>query len=106
MTMLKRASLAPPMILGAQTAADLMSPNPMSIHQNTNVAEAAAFLTARAISAAPVIDEAGRPIGVVSRTDIIVHQGQRAVFLVGSPEYYERLGRPALGNDDPGLEFV
>jgi CBS domain-containing protein len=87
------------MILGAQTAADLMSPNPKSLHHRSNVAEAAAFLSARAISAAPVIDEAGRPIGVVSKTDILVHQGQRAARLVGSPEYYERLERPAFADD-------
>src|SRR5207302_5680654 len=30
-------------------------------------------LTHRGISGAPVIDEAGRPVGVVSRADILVH---------------------------------
>ena len=32
------------------------------------------MLTDRGFGAAPVIDEAGRPIGVVSRTDILIHE--------------------------------
>jgi CBS domain-containing protein len=59
--------------LGARTAGDLMTPNPVSISRGSSVREAAAFLTARGISAAPVIDEAGRPIGVISRSDILIH---------------------------------
>jgi CBS domain-containing protein len=95
----KRTKLAPPMVLGARTAADLMTPNPVSIRQGATVPEAAAFLAVRGISAAPVIDEAGRPVGVVSRTDVLQNQGQRAVYLVGSPEYYERLERPEFSED-------
>jgi CBS domain-containing protein len=60
-------------ILRARTAADFMTPNPVSIGRMSSVREAAAFLTARGISAAPVIDAAGRPIGVVSRSDILIH---------------------------------
>jgi CBS domain-containing protein len=49
-----------------------MTPNPVSVGQLTTVRDAAAFLTAKGISAAPVIDGAGRPVGVVSSTDILV----------------------------------
>lgn len=63
---------APRLILDARTAADLMTPNPVSIRRDTPVRDAAAFLTARGISAAPVIDTAGRPVGVVTTTDIFV----------------------------------
>jgi CBS domain-containing protein len=49
-----------------------MTPNPVSIGQLTTVRDAAAFLTSKGISAAPVIDGAGRPVGVVSSTDILV----------------------------------
>jgi CBS domain-containing protein len=55
-------------------AKDLMSPNPVSIHRDATVYEALELLTDRGFGAAPVIDEAGRPIGVVSRTDILIHQ--------------------------------
>lgn len=58
--------------LRARTAAELMTPNPVSIGQNATIREAASFLTGRGISAAPVIDDAGRPVGVVSRSDLIV----------------------------------
>jgi CBS domain-containing protein len=61
------------MTLDATTAADLMTDNPVSIRAEASVMEATALLTDRGFSAAPVIDEAGRPIGVVSRADILVH---------------------------------
>ena len=76
--------------LAAATAADLMTPNPVSIGQNATVKEAAAFLTDRGFSAAPVIDEAGRPVGVVSRADIVVHHRQKAEPAPAVPDYYER----------------
>ena len=99
MTTPEHAKAAPEMALDARTAADLMTPNPMSIRRSATVSEAAAFLSVRGISAAPVIDEAGRPVGVVSRTDLLQHQGQKAVYLVGSPEYYERPERPVFSED-------
>ena len=104
MKTLKHVKLTPPMALAARTAADLMTPNPLSIRQGATVADAAAFLAARGISAAPVIDEAGRPVGVVSSTDILIHKGQGAVYLVGSPEYYERLERPVLSEQASQVE--
>ncbi|HEY1273170.1 MAG TPA: CBS domain-containing protein [Terriglobales bacterium] len=60
------------LILRARTAAEMMTPNPVSIGQDSTVLKAANFLTGRGISAAPVIDDAGRPVGVVSRSDIVV----------------------------------
>lgn len=55
-------------------AKDLMSGNPVSIHRDATVREALDVLTDRAFGVAPVIDDAGRPIGVLSRTDILIHQ--------------------------------
>jgi CBS domain-containing protein len=63
--------------LDAVRAADLMTPNPMSIRAEVTVPEAVAWLTQKGFSAAPVIDESGRPIGVVSRADILVHERER-----------------------------
>jgi CBS domain-containing protein len=51
----------------------MMTPNPVSIRESATVREAVELLTRREISGAPVIDEAGRPVGVVSREDILVH---------------------------------
>jgi CBS domain-containing protein len=63
--------------LDAVRAADLMTPNPLSIRAEVTVPEAVAWLTEKGFSAAPVIDESGRPIGVVSRADILVHERER-----------------------------
>lgn len=57
--------------LRARTAQDLMTSNPVSISHKSLVSDAARCLLRRSISAAPVIDEAGRPLGVVSRTDLL-----------------------------------
>jgi CBS domain-containing protein len=54
-----------------------MTPNPMSLRAEATVPEAIAWLTEKGFSAAPVIDESGRPVGVVSRTDILVHERER-----------------------------
>lgn len=70
-------SPAPRMALHARTAHELMTANPLSIRATATVAAAAAFLSGRGISAAPVIDEAGRPVGVVSRSDLLTHRVHR-----------------------------
>ena len=67
----------PKMVLDAVSAEDLMTANPISIHASASVQEALAMLTDRGFSAAPVIDEAGRPVGVLSRTDLLVHERER-----------------------------
>jgi CBS domain-containing protein len=76
------------MLLWAETAQDLMVANPISINANAVVQEAIAFLIDKGFSAAPVIDEAGKPIGVLSRTDILVHDRTRTTSHV--PDFYSR----------------
>ncbi len=68
----------PPRSLEMLQAKDLMSSNPVSIRRDATVREAVALLTDRGFGAAPVIDEAGRPVGVVSRTDILIHERECA----------------------------
>jgi CBS-domain-containing membrane protein len=65
--------VAPQITLDAVTAADLMTGNPVSLQATASVPEATALLTDRGISAAPVIDDTGRPVGVVSKADILIH---------------------------------
>src|SRR5262245_30603742 len=76
-----KATMPAPALLKfeAATAADLMAPNPISLRVDANVTEALALLTDKSISAAPVIDEAGHPVGVLSRSDILVHDRERPV---------------------------
>ncbi len=80
----------PRVVLYAVTAADLMAPNPVSIAASATVKEAAAFLTDKGFSAAPVIDEAGRPVGVLSQSDIVVHDRENTQSVSGNLEYYKR----------------
>jgi len=73
--------------LHAETAADLMMPDPVSIRADATLGEAIALLIDRGFSGAPVIDEAGRPIGVLTRSDIVVHDREKTP---GVSEYYDR----------------
>lgn len=59
--------------LKAETAYEMMSVDPVSIRDNARYHEALAFFIDRNITAAPVIDATGRPVGVVSVTDLLVH---------------------------------
>jgi len=65
------------LVLDPRTAAEIMTANPISISADATIDEATAMLTDRGFSAAPVIDDAGRPVGVVSRADILVHDRER-----------------------------
>lgn len=97
--------------LHARTAADLMAPNPISIRADANVREALALLTDKGYSAAPVIDEAGHPIGVLSRHDLLEHDREKVDHLAPGPAYFyeqdlkTRKGKPVEGfqveNVDP-----
>ena len=59
--------------LQAETAGDLMAPNPISLRADANVHEALALLTDKGFSAAPVIDDAGRYIGIVTVRRLLAH---------------------------------
>lgn len=72
------------MFLDALRAADLMTSNPMSLRAEATVPEAIAWLTEKGFSAAPVIDLSGRPVGVVSRADILVHERERLHAAIAS----------------------
>jgi len=76
MSTLKKPLMAR-LTLTADSAEQLMTPNPVSISASASVQEAIALLTERGFSAAPVIDEAGRPVGVLSRSDILIHQREQ-----------------------------
>jgi len=80
-----------------RTAGDLMTPNPVSIEASAPLAEVLAFLIDTGYSAAPVIDDAGRPIGVVSRTDIVVYDRARALSPARVPGYYGHAEPVAAG---------
>jgi CBS domain-containing protein len=66
--------------LNAGSAEDLMTANPLSICDEASVRDAVAFLVEKGVSGAPVIDVAGRPVGVVTQTDLLVHEREKGKF--------------------------
>src|SRR4051812_27929988 len=75
-----------PLRLHAALAEDVMTPSPVSIREEVTVHEAVVFLTERRISAAPVINDTGRPVGVVSEADILRHDREHADHLYWLPQ--------------------
>jgi CBS domain-containing protein len=75
--------------LSATTAAEMMTPNPKSIRAVATIKEALALLTDEGFSAAPVIDNAGRPVGVLSRSDLLVHEREEVEY-IKPPASYEQ----------------
>jgi len=75
-----------PLRLHAVMADDVMTANPVSVREELTVHEAVVFLTERRISAAPVINEAGRPVGVVSEADVLRHNREHAEHLYWVPQ--------------------
>ena len=65
-------------LLEAATAADMMSPNPKSLNKDSLLSDAVTMMATKGFNAAPVIDEAGRPVGVLSGTDVLIHRGESA----------------------------
>src|SRR6476646_1475079 len=57
------------------TAADIMTPDPLTLQPDTSVHEAAEMLSEHRISGAPVVGEDGRIVGIVSEYDLIARSG-------------------------------
>ena len=87
---LMKAETSGRLTLWAETASDLMTPNPVSISEGETIKEAIAFLTDKGFSAAPVIDHAGRPVGVLSQSDILVFDREKIEYVPAIADYYEK----------------
>ena len=80
-----------PLVLCAETAADLMTRQPVSLRHDATIREAAAFLIQHEISAAPVVDDAGRAMGVISHTDIVRHDARVDAAKPDGNEFYRAM---------------
>jgi CBS domain-containing protein len=76
--------------LWAETAAELMTTNLVSIREDATIKEALVLFIEKGYSAAPVIDRSGRPTGVLSRFDLIVHERETVDYVPPAPEYYTK----------------
>ncbi|MCC6751065.1 MAG: CBS domain-containing protein [Deltaproteobacteria bacterium] len=73
----------------------IMSRDVLCVRKDLSVEALTALFLERSISGAPVVDERGRPIGVVSKTDILREQfvaGETAVERTGGPVRVRREG--------------
>jgi CBS-domain-containing membrane protein len=90
----------PMLVLEEDRAADLMSPCSLSFRASTPVKEALHRLFDSGCCAAPVIDAAGRLLGVVSRADLLGlgyrHRGELV------PEFYTHTSPERAENAMPG----
>jgi CBS domain-containing protein len=55
----------------AKTVAEVMSRDPIVVRPETPIREAIKILAERSISGLPVVDEAGKLVGVISETDLL-----------------------------------
>jgi len=95
----------PTLALHAETAADLMTVNPVSVREDATLREALGLLIDKGYSAAPVIDDAGRPVGVLSRSDLLVHDRETAVHLRREPEFYHQSELHTAAGEQLGRGF-
>ena len=78
------------LVLRAETAVDLMTANPLSVRETATLKEAVAFLADKGFSAAAVVDAAGRPVGVLSQTDIVIHDRNKGKDPPSATDYYAK----------------
>lgn len=86
-------------------ASKVMIPNPKSINRHATVRETAEILYEHGLQIAPVIDDAGRPIGVVSRSDLLDYWGRRRDRLTALATG-ELDAASAPGTEEPGDELT
>lgn len=91
--------------LRAAMASDLMSGDPVSLARTATLKEAAALFLDREIHAAPVIDEAGRPIGVMSQTDLVRHCRERVQYASAATAYQDRVDNRLSEEELGSLSF-
>ena len=76
-------------------ATELMSTNLVVVPPETPITAVAELLAARGISAVPVIDEQGKPIGVVTEGDLIRRLAEEPRARAARPRVAGRWTRPS-----------
>lgn len=90
-----------------KTVADIMTPNPITVNPQTSLPEAIKILAEKKISGLPVVDEAGKIVGVISETDLMWQETGvdpppyimflDSVIYLQNPARYEKEIHKALG---------
>ncbi len=71
LSLAERAATIETLATHPYTAADLMTPNPITLPETTPLAEAAAVMADRGLKRIPVVDAQQRLVGMVSRSDLL-----------------------------------
>jgi CBS domain-containing protein len=87
-------------------AADVMATNPKSLGREATVRDTAKFFRTHGIHTAPVIDEAGRPLGVVTRTDLLDYWGRRRDRLAAIADGETTLNSSNAGPDGAIVDLL
>ncbi len=80
------------------TAEDLMHRPVITVRESQSLHEAAAILIEHGIQGAPVVSRFGKPVGVLSATDITRYERDRQPDLVRESDYY-RLAESGRSQD-------
>ncbi|MBE9171009.1 CBS domain-containing protein [Pleurocapsales cyanobacterium LEGE 06147] len=90
-----------------KTVADVMTPNPVTVNPQTSLPEAIKILAEKKISGLPVVNEAGKVVGVISETDLMWQETGidpppyimflDSVIYLQNPARYEKEIHKALG---------
>lgn len=57
--------------LSATTVGEIMTPNPVTVREESPVSEVAGLMADTSVHTVPVVDEGGRLVGVIGKLDII-----------------------------------
>ena len=71
LSLAERAATIETLAAHPHTAADLMTPNPVTLRETTPLTEAAAVMADRGLKRIPVVDAQQRLVGMVSRSDLL-----------------------------------
>jgi CBS domain-containing protein len=84
------------------TAKDIMNPEVITVRDDLTVQELADLFTERMISGAPVVDDDGRLVGVVSLSDVVRAGGRKSGLRSNaSPaDYYTSGWENSVGDDE------
>jgi CBS domain-containing protein len=84
------------------TARDLMNPEVLTVREEVTLREVAEFLLDNEISGAPVVDDRGRPVGVVSMVDLVEAASEEGEPSAGrsQPDFLATGDEGGLSEDD------
>lgn len=97
--------------MAKRRVAELMNPDVVCARPEMSLADVAKLLALRGVSGAPVVDEQGRILGVVSQSDLVraserVPAEESGRFYSDDPDYRDLAALPVDVSDTPVAEVM